>query len=115
MSSNSLSENTPSNTLTSNSKSEIAKIIKEFIGSSVPVAVPEQTASIITGIAVQTLRNHRSRHTGIPYVRNGRSIRYLVVDLLNHLLANRIDPEELTGNRQDRSLLIKQVLSDLQP
>lgn len=41
-----------------------------------------------------TLRNYRHLGRGLPFVRIGqRSIRYRRDDLINHLNANRVDPE----------------------
>ena len=36
--------------------------------------VSEKRVSCVTGIAVQTLRNHRALNRGIPYVKVGRSV-----------------------------------------
>ena len=57
-----------------------------------PLAVNEKTASAMIGLSIQTLRNDRSMRRGLPYLKVGRSVRYLVADVEAYLMANRIDP-----------------------
>ena len=58
----------------------------------IPRALNEREAAEILGLSVQTLRNHRARRRGIPYVKLGRRVLYLDVDIRRHLAAHRIDP-----------------------
>lgn len=45
-----------------------------------PEALPgwltEKQVALLTSLSVSTLRNHRQRRMGIPYVKLGRSVRY---------------------------------------
>ncbi len=43
--------------------------------------------------SVQTLRNNRHLGVGLPYIRDGRSIRYAPSDVAADILKGRIDPE----------------------
>lgn len=52
--------------------------------------ITEKEASSITGLALPTLRNHRFCRTGIPYSKLGRSVRYLLADVLEFCEARRI-------------------------
>jgi hypothetical protein len=56
-------------------------------------AVDEYEAGKIMDRGVQTLRNDRHLRKGCPYVKIGRSVRYLLNDIHEYLLKNRIDPE----------------------
>jgi len=58
-------------------------------------AVNEHKASRMLSKSVQSLRNERFLKKGCPYVKLGRSVRYLVSDLINYLDQNRIDPESM--------------------
>jgi hypothetical protein len=53
----------------------------------------EQEVSALTGRAVQTLRNDRHRRRGFPYRKFGKSVRYLLPEILAIMEAHRIDPE----------------------
>ena len=57
-------------------------------------ALNEHEAAFILGLAVQTLRNDRHLRQGCPYVKIKRSVRYLVSDIENYLMKNRIDPSK---------------------
>ena len=52
----------------------------------------EQEVSARTGLSLSTLRAHRFKRTGLPYVKIGSSVRYRVCDLEAFLSKNRIDP-----------------------
>lgn len=56
-------------------------------------AVGEHTAAAILKKSVQTLRNDRHLRKGVPYVKMGRSVRYLLKDINDYLMKHRIDPE----------------------
>lgn len=55
-------------------------------------AVNEKIAADILDVGVQSLRNDRSHHRGMPYVKIGRSVRYLMSDIESYLQTNRIVP-----------------------
>ena len=45
----------------------------------------EKMVSELTGMSLATLRNHRWLGKGIPYIKIGRSVRYLESDVQNFL------------------------------
>ena len=48
----------------------------------------------ITGIAVQTLRNWRSKQQGINYFKvSGRAVRYSLTDFVNYMEKIRLETE----------------------
>ena len=47
--------------------------------------ITELTVSERTGMSLATLRNHRWLGKGIPYIKIGRSVRYLESDVQNFL------------------------------
>lgn len=53
--------------------------------------VNENIVSKMTGQALSTLRNARSKGCGIPYHKLGRSIRYSLQDVENYVARHRID------------------------
>ncbi len=55
-------------------------------------AIDERETARRTGRAVQSLRNDRHMSRGIPYCKLGRSVRYLITDIEDYLLKNRINP-----------------------
>jgi hypothetical protein len=57
-------------------------------------AVDEHNASKRFGKSVRTLRNERFLKKGCPYVKLGRSVRYLISDINKYLTQNRIDPKK---------------------
>lgn len=61
---------------------------------SLPRYVDERTAAAITGFALATLRNHRSLRKGIPYRKVGRTVRYLVADVIAFMEAGKIATEK---------------------
>lgn len=58
-----------------------------------PKLLTEKEASQFLGRAVQTLRNDRHMRKGCPYIKIGRSVRYLLLDIDEYLAKHRIDPE----------------------
>jgi len=56
-------------------------------------AINEHQAAAIFSKSVQSLRNERFLKKGCPYVKIGRSVRYLLSDIRDYLKKNRIDPE----------------------
>jgi len=55
--------------------------------------VDEKEISKITGIAIQTLRNHRFRRVGIPYHKLGKSVRYSLEDVYQYMQSHKIETE----------------------
>lgn len=51
----------------------------------------EKDVSEITGIALSTLRNHRSLRKGIPYCKIFRSIRYSASDVQSFMENHKIN------------------------
>jgi len=54
------------------------------------VYVTETRVAEITGKALSTLRNDRSQGRGIPYSKDGKSVRYYLPDVYAHMRARRI-------------------------
>lgn len=50
----------------------------------------EKEVSEITSFALQTLRNHRHKGQGIPYVKPGRAVRYLAQDVYDYMESHKI-------------------------
>lgn len=53
----------------------------------------EAEVSKIIGRAIQSLRNDRHMRRGVPYHKNGRSVRYALEDVLEYMRSKRIVPE----------------------
>jgi len=52
--------------------------------------ITEKNVHEITGIALSTLRNHRSLGKGIPYAKIFRSVKYSLADVLKYMEAHKI-------------------------
>lgn len=64
----------------------------------------EREVSRITGRAVQTLRNDRSRGVGISYVKLARQVRYELSDVVAYMDSRKIhtaDTHTRTGAQKD--------------
>lgn len=59
-----------------------------------PQYLTEKKVSDITHRAVQTLRNDRFHRRGIPYVKFGRSVRYLLDDVIAYMEARKIQTSD---------------------
>lgn len=60
--------------------------------------VDEYAAAEILGKSVNTLRNERAQKCSpVPFVKQGRRVGYLLADLAEYLLANRVLPEDYRG------------------
>jgi hypothetical protein len=59
----------------------------------------DKNAAKYVGLACQTLRNWRCMRKGPPYLKMGRSVRYLTNDLDDFMAKNRINPEKIELNR----------------
>lgn len=55
----------------------------------------EKEVSELTGIPVQTLRNHRHWRKGFPYRKYGKAVRYYLPEVLSAMEACKIDPEAM--------------------
>ena len=62
--------------------------------NTIPQTLNEQETARVLKKAVQTLRNDRHMGQGCPYVKIGRSVRYLISDIESYLMKNRIEPEK---------------------
>ena len=60
-----------------------------------PKYISEIEVSNITGRALSTLRNDRSRGQGIPYIKVGRSVRYSYEDVINFMDSRKIITSEI--------------------
>ncbi len=56
-------------------------------------AVNEYEAAKILCKSVTSLRNERFLRKGCPYIKMGRSVRYLVSDVHEYLKSHRINPD----------------------
>ncbi len=54
----------------------------------------ETEVSKMTKIALPTLRNQRFRCVGMPYYKVGRSVRYLLGDVLEYMASKRVNTGE---------------------
>jgi len=53
----------------------------------------EKEIAKITGITMQTLRNHRCQGRGLPYIKLRRLVRYSLSDVLSYMESRKIIPE----------------------
>ena len=56
--------------------------------------INENQVSKITGMALSTLRNNRSKGQGIPYIKVGRSVRYDLQDVIEFMESHKIKTEK---------------------
>jgi len=54
--------------------------------------INEHKVCELTGLSLSTLRNDRCMGRGFPYVKIGRSVRYLESDIIAHMEAHKIIP-----------------------
>jgi hypothetical protein len=59
----------------------------------------ETEVSELTGIALGTLRNHRSLVKGIPYIKLEKSVRYALQDVINYMESHKVHPYGLDERR----------------
>jgi hypothetical protein len=62
--------------------------------TQIPILLTTDDVAKATGRAKQTLVNDRHKGRGLPYVRIGSSIRYLMSDIENLIRQNRIVPRQ---------------------
>lgn len=58
--------------------------------SNQPKYLNEKKVAEITGRALSTLRNERSRGVGISYIKVGRSVRYNITDVIEFMESQKI-------------------------
>jgi hypothetical protein len=54
----------------------------------------EKETHNITGLALSTLRNHRCRGIGLPYIKVGRAVRYSLADVMAFMEAHKIQTDD---------------------
>ena len=71
--------------------------LDKLFGSATPrrLLLSSKEVSELTGRAEQSLANDRTTRRGLPYVKMGRSVKYLFSDVLAYIKAHRIDPGAL--------------------
>ncbi|WP_319780079.1 hypothetical protein [Maridesulfovibrio sp.] len=60
----------------------------------------ERQVSEMTGYSLSKLRKDRHFMRGIPYVKLGKSVRYLMDDVENYVYQHRIDPNVLSSREE---------------
>lgn len=65
-----------------------------------PQYITEIEVSEITGRALSTLRNERSKGEGIFYIKVGRSVRYDLQDVIDFMESHKIRTEKHWENQQ---------------
>ena len=56
--------------------------------------VTEKEVSDLLMVPLQTLRNHRSRGCGLPYIKFDRSVRYSLADVEEYISERKISTDE---------------------
>ena len=64
-----------------------------------PKYITEIEVSEITGRALSTLRNERSKGEGIIYIKVGRSVRYDLQDVIDFMESHKIQTENFWENQ----------------
>lgn len=72
------------------------------MSSDIAKYLSEKEVSGITGIALSTLRNHRSLRKGIPYMKIYRSIKYSLEDVLDFMESHRILFNDDLGRKEGK-------------
>ena len=55
----------------------------------------EAEVASLTGLALPTLRNHRSKGCGLPYIKVGRAVRYSFLDVIEYFESHKIKTNDL--------------------
>lgn len=55
----------------------------------------EREVSNLTGLALSTLRNHRCKSKGLPYIKVGKAVRYSFQDIIEYFEGHKIKPDEM--------------------
>ncbi|MDD5757981.1 MAG: DNA-binding protein [Desulfobulbaceae bacterium] len=56
--------------------------------------ISEKEVSEMTGRALPTLRNDRFLGRGLPYTKMGKSVRYLIADVVAYMEARRVSTSD---------------------
>ena len=51
----------------------------------------EKEVAILIGVSVYTLRSHRHKGVGLPYVKYGKSVRYSYADICEYLESRKVN------------------------
>ena len=73
---------------------------------------PEDVAEI-TGLALDTLAQWRSRRRGIPYLKIGRAVRYDPAEVQAYLERCRVSVSDPQGRRRRRALTSEAVFTGM--
>ena len=55
----------------------------------------EQQVARMLNLKVQTLRNRRFKNRGLPFIRDGRTIRYDRDDVIGYMESKRVFPDKI--------------------
>lgn len=55
----------------------------------------EREVALLTGLALPTLRNHRSMGRGLPYIKFGKAVRYSFQDVVDSFENHKVRPDDL--------------------
>ena len=55
----------------------------------------EKETANLTGLALSTLRNHRSKGCGLPYIKIGKAVRYSFQDIIQYFEGHKIKTSDL--------------------
>lgn len=55
----------------------------------------EKEVAVLTGLALPTLRNHRSKGCGLPYIKIGKAVRYSFQDIIEYFEGHKIKTNDL--------------------
>jgi len=54
----------------------------------------EKEVSVLTGLALPTLRNHRSKGCGLPYIKLNKAVRYSFQDVVEYFESHKVTPDD---------------------
>ena len=54
----------------------------------------EKETANLTGLALSTLRNHRCKGKGLPYIKIGKAVRYSFQDVIEYFEGHKIKHDE---------------------
>jgi hypothetical protein len=60
--------------------------------AALPVLLTEAQVAEIIGLPAATIKAHRARGVGLPYVKFGKRVRYRADDIAAYIAANTITP-----------------------
>ncbi|MBF0508049.1 MAG: helix-turn-helix domain-containing protein [Deltaproteobacteria bacterium] len=62
-----------------------------------PQWLDDRQVAEMTGLGLQTLRNHRFTRQGMVYHKIGKTVRYRLDDVVRFMDAHRVDPAQAQG------------------